>query len=116
LEDREENARIAAAGGRIAKIQTEHGEEIGPLRVWSQTVYQPGLAMSRSLGDSLGKTLGVVATPIVTRLQNDSSGNYFVVLASDGIWYVMSNEEVINFVEQYRHDTKRGKVDTDFSI
>lgn len=30
-------------------------------------------------------------------------GDQFVVAASDGVWDVMNNDEVINFVEKYRH-------------
>ena len=35
------------------------------MRVWSKEVRQPGLAMSRSLGDNMAKKSGVVATPTV---------------------------------------------------
>jgi serine/threonine protein phosphatase PrpC len=63
--------------------------------------------MTRSLGDSLGKQVGVISTPFTTNLQNTWEENYFIVLASDGIWDVMTNEEVVNFVEQYRHCTRR---------
>jgi serine/threonine protein phosphatase PrpC len=55
--------------------------------------------MSRSLGDGCGKAVGVIETPIVTHLDNDFDDNYFVVLASDGIWDVMDNDEVVNFIE-----------------
>jgi serine/threonine protein phosphatase PrpC len=27
----------------------------------------------------------------------------FVIAASDGLWEVMENEEVVNYVEKYRH-------------
>jgi serine/threonine protein phosphatase PrpC len=63
--------------------------------------------MSRSLGDDYGKSLGVIETPIVTHLDNHFEDNYFVVLASDGIWDVMENDEVVNFVEQFRHSCRR---------
>lgn len=35
------------------------------MRVWSKEIRQPGLAMSRSLGDNMAKKCGVVATPTV---------------------------------------------------
>ncbi|KAJ8566246.1 hypothetical protein ON010_g6879 [Phytophthora cinnamomi] len=68
----------------------------------------PGLAMSRSFGDSVAKTVGVTAEPdvtIVERLQfsstdvkSDERPAAFAVLASDGIWEFMSTDECIDFV------------------
>jgi serine/threonine protein phosphatase PrpC len=63
--------------------------------------------MTRSVGDFLGKEIGIISTPIVTHLDNHFEDNYFVVLASDGVWDVMDNDEVVNFVEQYRHYAQR---------
>jgi serine/threonine protein phosphatase PrpC len=31
------------------------------------------------------------------------AGDMFIVAASDGVWDVMENEEVVNFVENYRY-------------
>jgi serine/threonine protein phosphatase PrpC len=53
--------------------------------------------MSRSVGDVLAKRAGVVAEPEVTQFVLDPETAKhivprYVVLASDGVWDVMSNE------------------------
>ncbi|CAH0482350.1 unnamed protein product [Peronospora belbahrii] len=96
----EECARIEQNNGRVF--------EWGSYRVWLQDVDMPGLAMSRSFGDSVAKTVGVTAEPdvtIVEKLKFSSSerknGGHpaaFAVLASDGIWEFMTTDECIDFV------------------
>ena len=58
-----EMARIQAAGGFVSPPETEWG---GPARVWIDAeMTLPGLAMARSIGDHLVKTVGVIAEPEV---------------------------------------------------
>jgi hypothetical protein len=38
----------------------------GPERVWISNHQVPGLAMSRSIGDYIAHTVGVIADPVVT--------------------------------------------------
>ena len=40
-----------------------NGDFIGPMRVWIQEDSIPGLAMSRSFGDKIASTVGVIAVP-----------------------------------------------------
>ena len=62
----EEAARIIETGGVLDQFESQvSGKKVGPMRVWSKEVRQPGLAMSRSLGDNLAKTCGVSAEPTV---------------------------------------------------
>jgi hypothetical protein len=58
--------RIEECGGRVEPITDDLGNHLGPQRVWKKYVDTPGLAMSRSIGDTVSTTLGVVPTPIVT--------------------------------------------------
>ena len=75
-------------------------QKLGPPRVWVLNCTYPGLAMSRSLGDVLAKKAGVIAEPEVTTFTYDPEQSpeqrglipKWIVLASDGIWDVMSNE------------------------
>ena len=110
-EDPEEYSRIMASGGRVQRLIDLNGNRIGPYRVWEANTNSPGLAMSRSLGDVIGKQIGVISTPLCTKyeLRND---DYFVVLGSDGIWDVMDNEDVVNFVECFRGKCRQGGVRT----
>ena len=63
--------------------------------------------MARSIGDTDGKSIGVISEPIVTEYSFSLATDHFIVLGSDGIWDVMENEEVVNFVECYRHHCLR---------
>ncbi|CAN0430478.1 unnamed protein product, partial [Discosporangium mesarthrocarpum] len=48
--------------------------------------------MSRSIGDHAVKKAGVVATPEVT-VRDLQPGDSFLVIASDGVWEFMGNQE-----------------------
>lgn len=62
--------------------------------------------MSRSMGDDIGTELGVIATPALTEIELDFSKDQFMVIASDGVWNVLTNQDVINFIEKYRRHCK----------
>ena len=107
-EDPTELARIREAGGVVMRLEDNTGRRVGPYRVWKVEGLYPGLAMSRSLGDGIAHEIGVVSTPIVTSHQETKGMDFFIVLASDGVWDVMENQEVCDFVEAYRHKCIRG--------
>ena len=95
LEISEEKNRIIRAGGKVDKLKNSMGEGAGPLRVFKPGKDYPGLAMSRSIGDAIAKTLGVIAEPGIIEY-NLNEKIKFIVLGSDGIWEFLSNEEVKN--------------------
>jgi serine/threonine protein phosphatase PrpC len=95
-----EKRRIEKAGGRIAPCKDTYGDFVGPERVWCKDEPVPGLAVSRSLGDQVGGTVGVSSEPEVqVRSLVDHDKIFFV--ASDGVWEVMENGEVINLLAKY---------------
>mmetsp|Transcript_33318 Transcript_33318/g.74674 ORF Transcript_33318/g.74674 Transcript_33318/m.74674 type:complete len:344 (+) Transcript_33318:87-1118(+) len=105
--DREdERRRIIASGGRVEPLFDEDGEPIGPARVWLPNMMLPGLAMSRSLGDDIAATVGVYANPEVL-VYDMSDADKFMVIASDGVWEFLSNEEVVKIVEGCNGDAER---------
>lgn len=53
--------------------------------------------MSRSFGDYVASTVGVVADPEVTYFKIDFS-NGFIVIASDGVWEFLTNERVCEII------------------
>ncbi|TMW59021.1 hypothetical protein Poli38472_007166 [Pythium oligandrum] len=92
----DEKARIIASGGRVFAVEYDDGID-GPPRVWLGHMDVPGLAMSRSLGDAVAHTAGVVSEPeFFTRLLDEN--DRCLVIATDGLWEFMSNEEVIDMV------------------
>jgi serine/threonine protein phosphatase PrpC len=109
-DDPEEHSRIVASGGRVQRLLDANGQRIGPYRVWESTSNSPGLAMSRSIGDMIGKQIGVISTPVCTKYMINAEDDSFLVLASDGVWDVMDNEDVVNFVECFREKCKKGSL------
>lgn len=59
--------------------------------------------MSRSLGDVAGKQVGVIADPIIEFFPLVNFKDQFLVIASDGVWDTMSNEDVCSFVDTFRN-------------
>ena len=66
----------------------------GPLRVWMKNKQVPGLAMTRSIGDLVATSVGVTFEPEIKVIQNLNPQDKALVLASDGIWDRISNDEV----------------------
>ncbi|KAH9257365.1 hypothetical protein BASA81_004522 [Batrachochytrium salamandrivorans] len=93
----EEVLRIEQSGGVVHPLLID-GEFVGPPRCFfnHELATLPGLMVSRTLGDTVARAIGVVAEPDVFCASNLS----FLVLASDGLWEVMTNEEVVQFVGQ----------------
>ncbi|XP_057751068.1 probable protein phosphatase 2C 52 [Arachis stenosperma] len=88
-----EAERIKRCKGRVFALQDE--PEVP--RVWLPFDDAPGLAMARAFGDFCLKEYGVISIPEFShRLLTDK--DQFVVLASDGVWDVLSNEEVVEIV------------------
>jgi serine/threonine protein phosphatase PrpC len=73
------------------------GDEPGVHRVWLPDRDAPGLAMSRAFGDYCVKDYGVISAPEVTR-RRITARDQFVILATDGVWDVLSNEEAVRVV------------------
>jgi serine/threonine protein phosphatase PrpC len=93
----DEAKRIESHNGRIDAFKDTNGEKIGPLRVWLKEEDIPGLAMTRSFGDSTGAEAGVICVPEIKEFalkENDK----FVIVGSDGIWEFISNDEAAAIV------------------
>ncbi|MCO5608616.1 hypothetical protein L7F22_062829 [Adiantum nelumboides] len=88
-----EAERIKRYDGRVFALQREPSV----YRVWLPHCNVPGLAMSRALGDYCLKNNGVISEPGVT-YRRLTKRDEFVVLATDGVWDVLSNEEVAEIV------------------
>ena len=100
LEDPDEAKAIISANGRIDSYRDKDGGRVGPLRVWLQHENVPGLAMSRSFGDSTACQAGVHAIPEINVYELTPTDK-ILVLASDGVWEYLSNSTVANIVEPY---------------
>ena len=95
----DEAARIRNAGGVVRQFQSNSGESYGPLRVWSIQKNVPGLAMTRSIGDIASKQNGIISEPeITTRIL--TKHDKFLIVATDGIWEFISNQEAVDIVKE----------------
>ncbi|CAJ1973518.1 unnamed protein product [Sphenostylis stenocarpa] len=88
-----ESERIRSCNGRVFALK----EEPHIQRVWLPNENSPGLAMSRAFGDFMLKDHGIIAIPDISH-RTLTSSDQFIVLASDGVWDVLSNKEVSSIV------------------
>lgn len=88
--------RLENAGANLSQLQIG-SERTGPLRIFKGTMPYPGLAVSRSMGDSVAKRLGVISTPDVVTLKLDQK-SYKIVVGCDGVWDGLSNAEVCKII------------------
>lgn len=100
----QEEERITQCKGRVFSMDDEPGVH----RVWLPDKEYPGLAMSRALGDYCVKDYGVISVPEVTQ-RRITSRDQFVVLATDGVWDVVSNQEAIQIVASTPDRAKAAK-------
>jgi len=100
----QEAERITQCKGRVFCLSDEPGVH----RVWLPNEETPGLAMSRAFGDYCVKDFGLISVPEVTqRVVTDR--DQFVVLATDGVWDVISNKEAVEIVSSTKDKAKSGK-------
>lgn len=110
---KDERERVRRQGGVIMSVDQMEGQEEmhdnwgdfvfgevvdvhgDPPRVWKEGKDYPGCAFTRSLGDYMAEEIGVIDEPeiLTTRLTTDDE---VLVIASDGIFEFMSNQEVID--------------------
>lgn len=69
-----------------------HGD---PPRVWVKGKNYPGCAFTRSLGDELGESIGIFAEP-ETISRELTVNDEVLVIATDGIFEFLTNQEVLD--------------------
>lgn len=88
-----EAVRILNAGGRICSMG------LGVNRIWLPNEDVPGLCMTRSIGDTACKSIGVISKPEISK-RKLSKNDHFIILASDGIWEFISNQEAVQIISE----------------
>ncbi|KAG8099646.1 hypothetical protein GUJ93_ZPchr0013g36654 [Zizania palustris] len=99
-----EAERIKKCRGRVFALQDE--PEVP--RVWLPYDDAPGLAMARAFGDFCLKDYGVISVPEFFHLSLTET-DQFVILASDGVWDVLSNQEAVDIVSSSPTRSKAAK-------
>ncbi|MCQ2818781.1 MAG: protein phosphatase 2C domain-containing protein [archaeon] len=110
-----EKKRIESKGGLVEPYKDDDdGSDVGPHRVWVRnkdglSEGYPGLAMSRSIGDLIGSSVGVIPEAEIKEFEiNDESK--FIIIASDGVWEFMENEKVMNVAKKYYETNDNAKL------
>lgn len=89
----EEAERIKQSKGKVLCLK----DEPGVYRVWTPDSGTPGLAISRAFGDYCSKQYGLISVPDVSH-RAITMEDQFVIVATDGVWDVMSNQEAVHIV------------------
>ncbi|XP_050363522.1 probable protein phosphatase 2C 72 [Argentina anserina] len=106
-----ESERIRACNGRVFALEQEKHIQ----RVWLPHELLPGLAMSRAFGDFVLKDHGIIAVPDVSH-RCLTSEDQFIVLATDGVWDVLTNNEVASIVWEAKTAEEAARTVTETAI
>ena len=70
------------------------------MRIWEQKSNAPGLTTTRSFGDTIAHSIGATHKPEIIEYTLDMKikRDTFLILASDGVWQYMTNNEVAKIV------------------
>ena len=105
----DESQRIVNSGGRVKKCyDQDHKRFIGPDRVWVKNKEEPGLAMTRSLGDKIAHNVGVIDEPEFKTFTYDGCEK-FIIIASDGLWEYVNGDQCISIVRPFYEEGKDSK-------
>lgn len=88
----DEQKRISEKGGEVSDTKIP-----GAYRVFRKNDDIPGLAVTRSIGDIVAHECGVSCDPEILE-KSLNSNDQFIVVASDGVYDVLSSSEVVGFI------------------
>ena len=94
----------ATHGGLLEKIEWDAYSHVYRVR---------NLSLSRAIGDKFAKP-AISADPEIKKFPVSDDGDEFIILASDGIWDVMTSQEVVSFVHQRLNASSKQGQDNKF--
>ena len=95
-----EKMRILINGGNVIQLKNSINQENGPLRIYLKGDNIPGLSITRSLGDRIGKKIGMISNPVINEYTLNKSVK-FIIIASSGVWKFIKEKEILNFGIKY---------------
>jgi len=101
----DEKQRVLKSGGWVDQSRSNNGLPAGPLRAYFKGQGYPGLMVSRSLGDSDAHSIGVSAEPECFHITLSPEDRY-VVVCSDGVWDVLSQDDVTHIIGDHYGDLR----------
>ena len=86
-------------GGIVSQCNDlyDDGKEGGPFRIWMKGCDYPGIAMSRSIGDKIAHSIGVINEPEIIQFNLDWLSK-FIILGSDGVFQHLNNNEISDII------------------
>ena len=95
LQNKKERDRLVKNHARIAvEVVEETGEVIGSEKAYMGEENTPGLEITRSIGDKIGKYIGVSSTPELKEYQL-TPDDKFIIIGSSGLWKVLTDIEAV---------------------
>jgi len=95
-----EKMRIIMNGGNVIQLKNSINQENGPLRIYLKGDNIPGLSITRSFGDRIGKKIGNISNPVINEYTLNKSVK-FIIIASSGVWKFIKEKEILNFGIKY---------------
>lgn len=104
---------VSKAGGVICSKNNKSNT----LRVWLSKeklkelnikYNTPGLMVSRSIGDSIAKIAGCSSEPDILSLKIKSEYK-FIIMASDGLWDVVTDDEAVELINNFKNENLSAK-------
>jgi len=94
-----EKKRIEEMGGIVSQCNDlyDDGKEGGPFRIWMKGCDYPGIAMSRSIGDKIAHSIGVINEPEIIQFNLDGLSK-LIILGSDGVFQHLNNNEISDII------------------
>ena len=89
----EESSRISKQGGVIRQVN-----EKNPYRIYVKKQNYPGIAMSRSIGDSIAHSVGVTHECCYGEYDINKELDKFMILCSDGVTEFFKGQELCEIV------------------
>lgn len=100
-----EKLRIEQSGGEVKQLPGDI-----PHRVFAKGTEDPGLSMSRSIGDTDAQAVGVICEPDIRELDIAMDAE-FILLCSDGVWEFVSDGEAVELVGKFPRTQVRQAVE-----
>ena len=97
----DEIKRVISQGGIIRQnFDKIRKINFGPERIFLKNSDIPGLSMSRTFGDNLAHTIGVINIPEVINYEF-KGGERFIVIATDSIWQYIDSDECVEIIKTF---------------
>ena len=97
LQNKKERERMISNNARIAVDSEDNGEGEGVEKIYMGNQDVPGLEITRSIGDKIGKFIGMISVP-ETKAFTLQSDDKFIIIGTQGLWKFMTGIEAVCIV------------------